>query len=309
MNEKEFIQKYPESTHQDYIKYIYQSFMGPSHLDQQQILTYLTQEQPNPQEDIEPISNTYVRFHFSKDTNLQLLSKLVQLSSKQEDIKRLENVLTAQEIEQIQKEGIHHSKRYTDAYHPHYRLIHKDYANYYPLIKQIDALLQTKKNITISIDGNSNSGKTSLASLLEDIFPSNLIHMDDFFLPKEQRKEDWFETIGGNMNFPLINQAIQTKRYQPFLCSTQSFQEEVVLEDKPLLIVEGSYSQHPLISLPYNLKVCLTCTRETQIKRLKQREKNIEPFLTIWLVKEDKYLSQYAIQEHCDQLIKTDQFF
>ena len=41
---------------------------------------------------------------------------------------------------------------------------------------------------------------------------------------------------------------------------------------KALTVIEGSYSHHPALNAPYDLKIFLTCERQEQRRRLMIRE-------------------------------------
>ena len=69
------------------------------------------------------------------------------------------------------------------------------------VVKQIDGLLTQKDLIIVAIDGKCTSGKTTLASKLEQIYDCNVFHMDDFFLRPEQRTRSRFAGVGGNVDY------------------------------------------------------------------------------------------------------------
>jgi len=70
-----------------------------------------------------------------------------------------------------------------------------------PLLERIDALLRKTITVIVAIDGNSGAGKTSLANQLQQIYPANVFHMDDFFLRPEQRTAARLQEIGGNVDY------------------------------------------------------------------------------------------------------------
>ena len=67
--------------------------------------------------------------------------------------------------------------------------------------KKIDGLLAEKDMVIMAIDGKCNSGKTTLASKLAEIYDCNVFHMDDFFLRPEQRTPERFAEVGGNVDY------------------------------------------------------------------------------------------------------------
>ena len=72
-----------------------------------------------------------------------------------------------------------------------------------------------KGKIKIAIEGGSASGKTTLSSMLQNIYDCSIIQMDDFFLPKEKRTSERLATPGGNIDYErfleLMVPALQEK--------------------------------------------------------------------------------------------------
>ena len=108
-----------------------------------------------------------------------------------------------------------------------------------------------KSNIVISIDGMCASGKTTLALMLQKIFDARIIHMDDFFLPMDKRTRERFAEPGGNIDYERFRDEVarfikkkEDFSYRRFDCSIMNFREKIDIQQKPLLIIEGAYSQH-----------------------------------------------------------------
>lgn len=150
------------------------------------------------------------------------------------------------------------------------------------------------------------SGKSYLAELISSIFDVELIHSDDFYLPKADRKTDWLESVAGNMNIKYLEEAIIQRKYRPFDCRSQSYGSSISLKDKPV-IVEGTYSL--LTNIHYDLKIFLSCDLNKQLNRLRNREEDIKSFEDIWLVKERTYFDSFDIINKTDMIINTDKYF
>lgn len=314
--------KYPLMQVQDYIKLAYQCAYGPYHMhtDFNKMLEFLNNEEKNDDVKIEYLLNGYARYYYDSNTDTNLLVKLFLLSMQPSDndqlflsyLNDIKNYFNTNEIDNYLKKGIiaiSHSDIYRTNYHPHYRLIKKDYASYFNIINAINNI--KKEYITIAIDGMCASGKSELANILQSVFDLEIIHMDDFYLPKSLRKDDWFEAIAGNMNLEYFKEHIFSEKleYQTFDCQTQSY-SDLIVKDKPkILLVEGTYSLHPLLQDHYDLKIFLKCSKEKQIARLSQREINIENFAKIWIKKETDYFNQLKIIDNCDLVINTDNYF
>ena len=166
-----------------------------------------------------------------------------------------------------------------------------------------------------AIDGRCGSGKTTLASAIARVFPCNVVHMDDFYLPPQRRGADWMAHPAGNMDLErLRTQVLEPLRngcgpaYRPYVCRTGEFGEMVSLTPGRLTIVEGSYAHHPALAQGYELKIFLTCTREVQERRILAREGDrarFERFLRIWMPLEERYFQTYSIQEKADLVVDT----
>ena len=93
--------------------------------------------------------------------------------------------------------------------------------------QQIDHLLAQKDFVTVAIDGQCTSGKTTLAAQLAAIYDCNVFHMDDFFLRPEQRTAARFAEVGGNVDYERFYREVllplqerQPFSYRPFDCGT-----------------------------------------------------------------------------------------
>lgn len=177
---------------------------------------------------------------------------------------------------------------------------------------RIDALLESNEIVLVAIDGNSASGKSTLASLLERIYDCNIFHMDDFFLQPELKTEERLIEIGGNVDYirfkeEVINGLIGEKEftYQIYNCHKQEMDQTIVITPKKLNIVEGAYSLHPTLIENYDLKVFLEISPKEQSRRILERngEINHKTFLNLWIPKENDYFYIFKIKEKCNLVI------
>ena len=163
---------------------------------------------------------------------------------------------------------------------------------------RINDLLSSNDIVIVSVDGRCGSGKTTLASEIRDHFRCTVYHMDDYYLPLGSRDPGWKQIPAGNMDL-------------------QRFLSEVLLRIRNggtdwgldrLYVVEGSYSQHPLLASMYDLKVFLTCDADTQAARLRKRERdNYVNFRNIWIPMEENYFRTFDIEEKSDIVINADE--
>ncbi len=198
----------------------------------------------------------------------------------------------------------HHSEAYRHAYRPHYRVVKAAYLAFWLVLEAAQAPEQTGKHAVVAIDGRCASGKSFLASLLQEVFGCPVFPMDDFFLPMVRRTKERLAEPGGNMDFVRFRDEVlrplydnREVRYRPYDCGTDKMREEVRVPAAPLSVVEGSFSQHPALGGLYDLRVFLTCSPKAQEKRLRVRE---EPamyrrFQKEWIPAEERYFTAYDI--------------
>ena len=176
---------------------------------------------------------------------------------------------------------------------------------------RIDSLMEQKEQIIIAIDGYCTSSKTTLAARLAKDYDCNVFHMDDFFLRPEQRTQERYAQIGGNVDYERFAEEVliplkagNAFSYRPFDCSTFTLAEPVGVKPKKLNIIEGSYSHHPYFGDSYDLKVFLSVTPELQRERVLQRPAFLhQRFFEEWIPMENRYFDQNQIAEKSDLVI------
>ena len=184
------------------------------------------------------------------------------------------------------------------------------------LISILAAALAQKptKPLVLALDGRCGSGKTTLADGLARQFPASIVlHTDDFYLPPAQRVRGWEKTPCANMDLVrLRDEALrpayegQPVLYRAYSCRAGAYQPVQELAAQPLVILEGSYSHHPLLVGYETLRVFVTCSREEQTRRLQAREgERYANFAARWIPLEEGYFAQYRIEETTDLAVDT----
>lgn len=332
-------QRYPHMVIQDFVKLIYQNEFGGGHLisDPQKSLEHILDERTIGKTYFEDIGNEQVRLHIGNISLLEAkcINQLFILSSKQKQgtldnfklkLKELYNLVDELPysltqlntyLEAYEKQGypmVSHSKQYKENYTPHYRVILKKYAQYYSLILKIYEIIEKQKQITIAIDGLCGSGKTTLANILNEIFNSNLFHMDDFFLPPFKRTQERLNEAGGNVDYERFKQTVltplakkETVLYQPFDCHIMQLCDIKEINYRSINIIEGTYSMHPYFEDPYDLKIFVETKASIQLERILKRNGEVmfKKFKEIWIPMENKYFKTFKIKNKCDQIIIT----
>lgn len=176
----------------------------------------------------------------------------------------------------------------------------------------------------VAVDGRCGSGKTGFSGIVEQLIPGgkHVAHMDDFYLPWEKRASNWMEVPAGNMDLARVREEILLPvrngtplTYPPFLPDgpvPDDYGEPVEIDpdDVELILVEGTYSQHPALRESYDLKLFLTCEKEEQTRRLRAREGDYYPtFDRVWRALEERYFAACGTEEAADLTVDTTGFF
>lgn len=206
-----------------------------------------------------------------------------------------------------------HSETYRAHYSPAYRVVSTAFSRFYPIFERIDQLLAQKKRAIVAIDGNSGSGKSTLGALVAEVYGANLFHMDDFFLPAERKTPERLAEPGGNVDYERFNHEIIRRLhetslyYRAYDCQKGSISLPVRVNLRPVTVVEGVYSLHPMYSSIYDLSVFLRARGEEQLRRITARsgEALARRFAEEWIPLEDAYFSAHAIAEQCDLVFET----
>lgn len=336
--------QYPQMQLTDYLNALYQGTFGCKHLchNSSTIINDIKNETFSTiqQTTIEPLDGNFSRVPFSilkTGLSATTFSKLSTLSSQQkagsvsdleERLKVLlqlikENRLPFTESEVITQISTwkhagypaqHHSKQYRDAYHPAYRLLSNAYISYLPFLAEIDQLIQSSKSVHIAIEGGSASGKTTLASLLQEIYDCNVFHMDDFFLQPHQRTEQRLNEIGGNVDYErffseVMQPVLQNKTvsFRRFDCSTLTLGEITTMSPKQLTFIEGAYSMHSTLAQYYDFSVFLKINPQLQKKRIQKRNPPFlqEKFFNTWIPMEQRYFQYTEIERRCNMILEV----
>lgn len=184
----------------------------------------------------------------------------------------------------------------------------------FQIINEAEKRKRDGERLIIAIDGRCGSGKSSLAVKLSEKLSCPIIKTDDFFLQPFQRTPERLNEPGGNIDYErFIEEAVNpaAKRsdffYRQFSCTDMKLKNEKRIPYSDFLIIEGTYSHHPIFGEYADLRVFLSVSGETQIERLKRRdgEKKAEMFRRKWIPMEEQYFSAFKIMEKADMIIKA----
>ena len=170
------------------------------------------------------------------------------------------------------------------------------------------------KPLLLALDGRCGSGKTTLAAQLAERFPNSAVfHTDDFYLPPADRVDGWEHIPCANMDLARLSREVlapardgDAVSYRAYSCREGAYLPTKSIASKPLFLVEGSYSHHPLLAENYDLRVFVTCSKEEQARRLQAREgKRYPNFVQRWIPLEEGYFAQYHIETRADLILDT----
>ena len=170
--------------------------------------------------------------------------------------------------------------------------------------------------VVLALDGRCGSGKTTMAAALAEQFPDSIVlHTDDFYLPPADRVPGWEQTPCANMDLARLRDealrpayAGQPVAYRAYSCREGAYLPPAQLPAQPLVILEGSYSHHPLLRPYETLRVFVTCTKAEQTRRLQAREgARYADFAARWVPLEEGYFAQYGVAESADFVVDTTQ--
>ena len=166
----------------------------------------------------------------------------------------------------------------------------------------------------ILIDGRCGSGKTRLGETMAHFFKAPVVHMDDFYLPFDKRA-GMDDFPGNHMDYnrlqhQVVDPFIQYHGfdYVPFDAHSNHYGLNHHYNGQ-LLIIEGSYSMHPLLRYTnHTYRLFLTIDPSFQKKRIIGRggPDCWTGFETRWIPAEERYFESYCIKAHADQTISYD---
>lgn len=176
-------------------------------------------------------------------------------------------------------------------------------------------LLQTQNRVLIAIDGQSASGKSTAAKLLAERLGATVFHMDDFFLQPQMRTPERLATPGGNVDIErfvrdvlpriLAGETVSLERYD---CHLDELLPPVEIAPRPVVIIEGAYSLHPLLNPHYDIKVFYQIDPALQRARILSRngEEMLQMFLNRWIPLEHKYFTAFDVEQSCDFVVTAE---
>lgn len=175
-------------------------------------------------------------------------------------------------------------------------------------VKELD-----KELVLIAIDGRSGGGKSTLSYFLNEMNKWQVVHMDDFFLPRDRRTEERLSKPGENVDHERFLEEVlkplsegRTAAYRKFDCSKDSLAPEVyTVEPKGVIIIEGAYALHPDLRPYYDRTLFVTADPDKQLERLERREgrEALGKFRSKWIPMEEAYIAAFDLENNVDDVL------
>lgn len=181
------------------------------------------------------------------------------------------------------------------------------------LIDKINEIIEVNNRCILAIEGRAAAGKTTMAGFLKEQLDVAMIHMDDFFLPQELRTKERYVKPGGNIHYERFNKEVATQielhqafSYRRFNCKKMQLDIWHQVEDKKIIIIEGTYATHPNIKVNYDIRLFMDVAQDEQENRILHRNgpEQFKQFLDKWIPLEEIYFKSYDVREHCDLILK-----
>jgi len=207
---------------------------------------------------------------------------------------------------------LHHSEAFRKAEAPSYRLVSTRFLAALPVLIRAAALPEKGGVRVIAIDGRAASGKTTLARQLAAVLKAEVVHMDDFFLPRELRTPERFREPGGNVHYERFAEEVlphlrdrNAFSYRVFDCGAMDYGEKTTVRFSPWRIVEGAYSLHPRFGAYADLKVFCDISPAEQERRIVRRNgaARWKVFRDRWIPLEERYIRACKVRERADLIL------
>ena len=204
---------------------------------------------------------------------------------------------------------LHHSEAYRQSEKPAYRVMDARFLRLLPLLLAAHAAPQKGNAKVIAMDGRAAGGKSTLAEQFAMVTGAGIIHMDDFFLPRDLRTEERLQTPGGNVHYERFAKEVLPHIAQPeafayakFDCGARRLNGERKVAQSNIRLVEGAYCCHPALGEYMDLRVFSDVSPREQLRRIRTRESEemTHRFVENWIPMEESYLKAYAIRDRAE---------
>ncbi len=181
----------------------------------------------------------------------------------------------------------------------------------------LDRTLQQRSHITLGIDGYAGAGKSTVAALVSERYGCPVVHIDDFFPPVELRQPGRLLRHSGFLHHErLLSEVIVQLwqgvpvTYRRYNWYESQYTDEITIAPSNLsnlIIIEGSYSLHPLLSWAYDVKAYVITDHAAQCARIRERNGDalLRRFMDEWFENEYAYERHFGVISNADCVLFT----
>ncbi len=177
-----------------------------------------------------------------------------------------------------------------------------------PVIDAVEDLLQSQARVLLVMDGMSCAGKTTATQALSRRWNAPVVHMDDFYLPRDLRVPERLAEPGGNVHYERFLEEVlphlaagEAFSYRVFDCGTMEYGGLAHIPAAAVTIVEGAYAMHPVFGDYGDITVFFSIDPETQMQRVSRREPGKEDdYESRWIPMENAYHAAFRTRERAD---------
>lgn len=168
-------------------------------------------------------------------------------------------------------------------------------------VHQLSAL---KHPVIIGIDGCGGSGKSTFAAeLSSSLGLAPIIHFDDFYKPSRERSRSTVsEPVGWQFDWQRLEKDVlkpllagKEANYQRYDWTMDCLADWRNIHALLPIIIEGIYTLRSELSLYYDLRLWIECSRDVRLKRGLERdgERTRSQWEDDWMKEEDRYIALY----------------
>ena len=334
---------HPVMTQADTLKFVFQAMLGPGHLlaSREKVQDFIAHEMEtlsgNPEEPLlEILSPDWCRLNLRRAKaewiSPSVIAGLMLTSPAGMPFSRQDVFNTCIRLAESEGESFSdpdflrtildenrlpsHSTVYREQECPAYRVVS---AAWIPLSEAICRMARIRAEVKrplVTIDGPCASGKTTLAEKLARVFDAAVVHTDDFVIPHSRKTPERLAVPGGNCDAERLAQEVAAPwkqgkqiRYRKYDCHLDQLQPQEKLPDCGMLILEGSYSNLPILREYADLSLYVDTPEDIRFARLQEREspESLLRFQERWIPLENAYFNAYGIPDPQFVIIRDPQ--
>jgi uridine kinase len=185
------------------------------------------------------------------------------------------------------------------------------------LCQQLHAHPRKSLALLVGIDGCGAAGKTTLANRIQALAQGvTVVHMDDFFLPSQIRKNAPTDEIGGHFDWKRVQEQVLNQvsrgepgKYQQYNWDTDRLAKWFDVPAHGIVVVEGLYSTRRELANLYDFKIWMDTPRNIRLHRRSERDGKAarDTWEKYWMKGEDAYVEHHRPYAFADLILDGSQ--